>query len=123
MSRLSPLSPCHGCEKRKQTTKWFLSQLGKRYVTFEEFAYNVALTILQTCAVCGRECLESMPDDTARQFHSYVQTLVASEGLGPFVRPFLVNFKCEEEISRVRTEVEPKVTWLREATTQRLNEK
>ena len=85
-------------------------------ITFEEFAYNLALFLLTACDPCMRVFLGSLPDSLAIQFDAYLRTMLESEGDSPLVRPFVVDFANEAEIQRKRETMQPRIMQLSQSS-------
>jgi hypothetical protein len=60
-------------------------------ITFEVFAYNASLFLLEVCCEsCMRAYFNSLPDSMALKFNDYLQLLMESEGPSAFVWPFIM---------------------------------
>lgn len=111
-----------GCAKCRQAIHCcgkLLRQLQASIITLDEFDYNTAIHLLITCDPCMRSYLDSLSDPTAAQLSEYLQATLESEGPVPFVRPFIVDFGCEEEIPLKTQEVSPKIGHLCQAAKDR----
>ena len=89
-------------------------------ITFDEFAYNLAIALIAACDGCRRVYLASLPDTIAVRFAHQLQFLVETEGKMSFVRPFLVSSLSAQEIHEKREKYEPRLDQLCQAARERI---
>jgi hypothetical protein len=103
---------CQWCQESVQSCRKQMSLFEKGTVTFEGFAYNASLFLIEVCCeTCMRAYFDSLPDSTVMQFNDYLQSVMESEGPSAFVWPFIMP-TTEEEMRLKLPKMQPNINQL-----------
>jgi hypothetical protein len=91
------------------------TQFDKGIVTFEEFGFNVVITLIAVCDSCMRGYLATLPASVATPLNAYLNSLLEAEGQMPLIRPHCMRPYSEEEIRRKSQYLGPRIAALRQA--------
>jgi hypothetical protein len=77
-------------------------------VTFDEFAYNLTLTIVDASDECMPECVESIPPTVVAPYTDYLRKFLEPVDFMPDPMPFLVGPVSEEDLKRAKQQLRPR---------------
>ena len=110
---------CRWCEESIQWCGKSMAMLEVGRVTFDEFAYNASLHLIEVCCeTCMRAYFNSLPDCIVVQFNNYLQSVMESEGPSAFVWPFIMP-TTEEEMRLKLPKMQPNIDQLCRIVSQR----
>jgi hypothetical protein len=108
-----------GCVDRIHFCEKMFRQLVVGKITSDEFSYNAAIQLLNTCDACMRRYLTALPNATAIHLDTHLEVMLKAEGIMPLVQPFIVDLSCEREMSTKREAIEPNIRRLLRAVQER----
>jgi len=106
--------PSDGCPKCTDTVRRCdkMLRLLPETITFDEFAYNVTLTLVTTCSSCMQAWVDSLPAQTASDLLAYFQLFLIPVDYLPDPRPFIAAPATEEEIQQKKQLLKPQYNQL-----------
>jgi hypothetical protein len=109
-------------ESGGEAIRWcrrLLAQFEVGMITWNEFAYNIVLTLIYGCEDCMRAYVASIPVLIANQLFAHLQDFAVSVDFMPCPLPFIAGVASAEEVQRMKETLKPKYVQLYQAVRER----
>jgi hypothetical protein len=110
------------CTAEVQRSQKLFRQLTSGLITFNEYAYNVSLTMVSTCEGCKQAWVSSVPYQNAVTLLAYFQDFLVSVDYMPCPKPFIAGSPSDEEIERKQILLRPQYKQLYEIVKAKVSE-
>ena len=107
---MAPTSQSAATEEKKAVLfcRRLANQLVGTRISFQEYAYNLTLSIIYAPDECMEQCLASIPAEVGRQYMDFLRTFLEPLDFMPCPKPFLVDTGSEEIVEQKKRELRPK---------------
>jgi hypothetical protein len=118
--RCSLPKPCRSCAQYIRRCRNYLAFRVCQELDLENFAYNVALNLIEVCDACAGLFLDTIPERDILDFFAFLRDYLEPVDFMPNPAPFIAGVGTTEEQERVKQLFRPKYLTLYEMTRERV---
>jgi hypothetical protein len=116
------VNDCESCEEPGMRLKKLNTAFLERTVTWEEYAYNVFLTLVTMCENCIERSIALLEPRIAEDLVRYSDQFLVRVDFMPCARPLLPAHATEDDVLEKQRRLRPRYVRIRNAIVERMRQ-